>query len=386
MTDYWIERSPLSSGYPIMVPVVDLVEIGAGGGSIASVDALGKLRVGPESAGAQPGPAAYGRGGTAATTTDANLELGRINPDYFCGGEIDADMAAVGRALDELGERMGADRRTAARGVVRIANHNMINALKLVSLNRGYDPRDFTLVAFGGGGGMHAAALAAELGIRRIVIPRAADVFSAWGMLMGDLRRDFFQTRLVLLEPEAAGRVDDLLEEVAAGARAHFAAEGIAADEVRIARHGNMRYLNQEHTVEVPLPDGTIDAAALAEVVDAFHAIYEREYTYRLDAPVELVGVHIVAGVEIGRLEPAPLATDGRVLADALKDRREVDYADEGVHAAAIYDGDKLEPGMEIAGPAVVETAGSTILLHPGNRGRVDDYGNLVITLGEERA
>ena len=149
-TDYWIERTRRSAGYPILVPVVDLVEIGAGGGSIATVDDFGKLHVGPESAGAVPGPAAYGRGGTAATTTDANLALGRINADYFCGGEIVADMPAVGGALDRLAVRLGIDRAAVARGIVRIANDNMISALKLVSVNRGYDPRDFTLVAFGG--------------------------------------------------------------------------------------------------------------------------------------------------------------------------------------------------------------------------------------------
>ena len=169
------------AGYPIMVPVVDLVEIGNGGGSIAWVDDVGKLHVGPVSAGAVPGPAAYGRGGTEATTTDANLELGRINRDYFCGGEIMADMAAAGKALDAVAQRLGVDRDEAARGVVRIANNNMVNALKLISVNRGHDPRDFTLVAFGGGGGMHGVALAGELGIRKVVVPRASDVFPAWG-------------------------------------------------------------------------------------------------------------------------------------------------------------------------------------------------------------
>ena len=168
-----------------MVPVVDLVEIGNGGGSIAWVDDFGKLHVGPQSAGAMPGPAAYGRGGTEATTTDANLALGRINADYFCGGEIEADMTAVERALDAVAEKLGIDPHEAARGIVRIANNNMVNALKLVSVNRGYDPRDFTLVAFGGGGGMHAVALAAELGDEEGRRSRArADVFSAWGMLM----------------------------------------------------------------------------------------------------------------------------------------------------------------------------------------------------------
>ena len=175
-TDYWIGRSRETAGYPIMVPVVDLVEIGNGGGSIAWVDDFGKLHVGPRSAGALPGPAAYGRGGTEATTTDANLWLGRINRDYFCGGEVDADMDAVRRAIEAVGARLGVDADAAARGIVRIANNNMVNALKLVSVNRGFDPRDFTLIAFGGGGAMHAVALAQELGVTRVVVPADASV------------------------------------------------------------------------------------------------------------------------------------------------------------------------------------------------------------------
>jgi N-methylhydantoinase A len=359
-----------------MVPVVDLVEIGNGGGSIAWVDDFGKLHVGPQSAGAVPGPAAYGRGGTEATTTDANLALGRINPDFFVGGEVQADMAAVNRALDGVAERLGVDRVEAARGVVRIANHNMINALKLVSLNRGHDPRDFTLVAFGGGGGMHAVDLAAELGIRKVVIPRAAEVFSAWGMLMSDLRRDYLVTRLLALTDGDA--IDALLAEVTEGALEQFAAEGVAADQVSFLRYGNLRYENQEHGVEVQLPDGPVDPAAVAET---FHAVYEREYTYRLDAPIEFVGAHVVAVAEVGKLAPVRLARTGAQAADARKGRRDVDYATEGVHEADVYDGDRLEPAMELAGPAIVETSGTTIVMHPGNGATVDDYGNVIITL-----
>ena len=207
-TDYWIERDRTSAGYPIMVPVVDLVEIGNGGGSIAWVDDFGKLHVGPQSAGAVPGPAAYGRGGTKATTTDANLWLGRINKDYFCGGEIDADMKSAEAAIKAVAEKLGVDADEAARGIIRIANNNMVNALKLVSLNRGHDPRDFTLVAFGGGGGMHGVALAAELGVRKVVVPAGASVFSAWGMMMSDLRRDYFVTRLADLRKGAAAGIE----------------------------------------------------------------------------------------------------------------------------------------------------------------------------------
>ncbi|HVV59653.1 MAG TPA: hydantoinase/oxoprolinase family protein [Gaiellaceae bacterium] len=382
ISDYWIERSRRSAGYPIMVPVVDLVEIGNGGGSIAWVDDYGKLHVGPQSAGAQPGPASYGRGGTDATTTDANLALGRINRDYFCGGEVVADMAAVEKALDAVAERLGVDRAEAARGVVRIANNNMVNALKLISLNRGYDPRDFTLVAFGGGGGMHAVALAAELGIRKVVIPRAADVFSAWGMLMSDLRRDSFLTRLVPLTGENAERVDGALAELTDAAVAQFAQEGVDAAQVRFIRYGNLRYENQEHSVEVQLPDGPIDAAAVAAIAAAFHESYEREYTYRLDAPVEFVGAHLVAIAEVGKLEPERLPSTGRPLDDAVKGRRQVDYALEGIHEATVYDGELLEPGASFAGPAIVETKGTTTVVHPGNDVRVDDFGNLLISLG----
>ncbi len=388
VSDYWIERSRLSSGYPVMVPVVDVVEIGNGGGSIAWVDDFGKLHVGPRSAGAVPGPAAYGRGGSEATTTDANLALGRINRDYFCGGDLQADMAAVERALGAVAERLGVEAAEAARGVVRIANNNMINALKLVSLNRGYDPRDFALVAFGGGGGMHAVALAAELGIRKVVIPRAADVFSAWGMLMSDLRRDYFVTRLLTLNAGNASGVGSLLEEIEAVALAQFEREGITADRIRFIRYGKLRYENQEHGVEVPLPDGAIDAAAVDEIGDRFHGAYEREYTYRLDAPVEFVGAHVVAVAEVGKLTPAPLPPTGRRLADAAKGRRPVDYATEGVHEADIYVGELLEPGMSFDGPAIVETRSSTVVVHPGDELAVDDYGNLLITIpvaGDDR-
>ena len=381
VSDYWIERSRLSAGYPVMVPVVDVVEIGQGGGSIAWVDEFGKLHVGPRSAGAIPGPAAYGRGGTEATATDANLALGRINPKYFCGGEIEADMPAVQRALAVVAERLGVDTVEAARGIVRIANTNMVNALKLVSVNRGYDPRDFTLVAFGGGGGMHAAELAAELGIRKTVVPLAADVFSAWGMLMSDLRRDYLVTRLLTLAPESAEQVDGLLDEVRAIAVEQFAREGVEEGRLAFLGYGKLRYENQEHTVEIPLPDGKIDAAAVAEVAERFHAAYEREYTYRLDAAMELVGVHVVAIAEVGKLAPAPLPVTGNSLAEALKGRRAVDYATEGVHHADIYAGEQLEPGMRFEGPAIVETSGSTVVVHPGSELAVDDYGDMVMSI-----
>ena len=378
-TDYWIGRNRASAGYPIMVPVVDLVEIGNGGGSIAWVDDYGKLRVGPRSAGAMPGPAAYGRGGHEATTTDANLWLGRINRDYFCGGAVQADMAAVQRAIEAVGKRLGVDADEAARGIVRIANNNMVNALKLVSVNRGFDPRDFTLIAFGGGGAMHAVALAQELGVAKVVVPADASVFSAWGMMMSDLRRDDVVTLLLDLVAGNAAAIEAAFADTEERARNRFAAEGIEPSRVRLVRFGRFRYQNQEHTTEVPLEAGEVTAARIAAIEAAFHETYEREYTYRLAAPVEMVGLHVVAQVEIGKLSMTRREATGRALDEAQKGARKVDYALDGLHDAAVYDGERLEPGMAFAGPAIVEDPGTTVVVHPGNRAHVDDFGNIHI-------
>ncbi len=378
-TDYWIERNRRSAGYPIMVPVVDLVEIGNGGGSIAWVDDFKKLHVGPQSAGAAPGPAAYGRGGTEATTTDANLALGRINRDYFCGGTVEADIPAMDAALGRLAERLDQTPEQVARGIVRIANSNMVNALKLVSVNRGYDPRDFALVVFGGGGPMHGVALGQELGVKKVVVPRGAPVFSAWGMMMSDLRRDYFVTRL--LDADDYAGLNELLHHTVEQARDEFAGEGVPRDKVALRPLIGCRYQNQEFGVEVPIAPESLDAASLEKMVADFHEIYEREYTYRLDAGVEITGIHLIASSEVGKLELVPLPKNGRDVADAVKGEREVDYATEGRHKATIYDADKFEPGMEFDGPAIVEDPGTTVVVHPGNRVSIDDYGNIHIEI-----
>ena len=382
MTDYWIERDRKSAGYPIMVPVVDLVEIGNGGGSIAWVDEYAKLHVGPQSAGAAPGPAAYGRGGSAATTTDANLWLGRINRDYFCGGDIIADMTAAESSIAAVGKKLGVDTDEAARGIIRIANNNMVNALKLVSLNRGHDPRDFTLVAFGGGGGMHAMALAHELGVKKVVVPANASVFSAWGMMMSDLRRDYFLTRLAELRPGSAAGIEVAFAEAENLARQQFAAEGIGPEKLRLLRYGKFRYQNQEHTTEVPLIAGPVTDSALSAIEDDFHRAYEREYTYRLKAPVEIVGIHLVAFAEVGKLTMQAQPTTGTPASAALKGHRRVDFALDGIHETAIYNGDLLEPGMGFSGPAIVEDSGTTVVIHPGNAVEVDGFKNIHISLG----
>jgi N-methylhydantoinase A len=379
-TNYLVERTETSAGYPVMVPVVDLVEIGNGGGSIAWVDEFQRLHVGPQSAGAVPGPVSYGAGGTEATTTDANLALGRINPNYFCGGTLVADMEAVNKALDKLAATLSTGRREAARGIIRIANNNMVNAIKLISVNRGHDPRDFTLFAFGGGGGMHACALAKELGIKKAVIPSLSGVFSAWGMLLSDLRRDYLQTQIVELSgPQASAQINQALTMLEEQAIQEFAAENIERGRMHFLRYGRCRYQNQEHFVEIALPDGAITSAQIDTIVENFRTNYEREYTYRLEAPAELVCYHLVAIAEVDKLKPEKHPRTGRKVKAAVKGKREVDFVEAGIHQATIYNGDALEPGMSFVGPAIIEESGTTVMLPPGLPCHIDDYGNYCI-------
>ncbi len=382
-TNYMVEQTTVNAGYPVVVPVVDLVEIGQGGGSIAWVDEFNRLHVGPQSAGADPGPVSYGAGGTDATTTDANLALGCINPDYFCGGTLTADMAAVNDTLGALATTLNITVQEAARGIVRLANNNMVNAIKLISVNRGYDPRDFSLIAFGGGGGMHACALAKELGIKKVVIPNQSGVFSAWGMLLSDLRRDYLQTQIVELAQEDAARwLHDTYTALEEQAYREYEAEGIERDRVRFMRYGRFRYQNQEHSTEIDLPDGPITNEQLTKIIEHFHTNYEREYTYRLDAPVELVTYHLIAFGEVDKLVPQKLAPAGGTVADAVKGRRTVDFLEAGTHEAAIYNGAHLQPGMHFSGPAIIEEAEATVVIPPDMRCEVDDYGNYQIITG----
>ena len=377
---YMIEQSPLKSGYPIMTPVVDIVEIGNGGGSIAWVDPDEKLHVGPKSAGALPGPVAYGKGGTQPTTTDANLMLGRINPDYFVGGEIVADMNEVGLSFDSLGAKLGISATDAARGVVRIANNNMVNALKLVSINRGYDTRDFTLVAFGGGGAMHATSLAIELNIPRIIIPAHSAVFSAWGMLMSDLRRDFIQTRPMSFDAKSLLDVELAFSELEAEATAAFEEDKISSAGVRFERRANMRYEGQEHTVQVLLP-AEIDESAIETLTEHFHATYEREYTYHLENRIEVVGFHLTAYGVVDRPSLAMVPEKDGDYLRAKKGERDVDFDDDSVINTVILDRDQLGAGDSWVGPSIVEEAGSTAVIHPNQKCRVDEYGNIHIEL-----
>jgi N-methylhydantoinase A len=372
-----IGRTPVSAGYPVQAATVEIVEIGAGGGSVAWADDAGGLHVGPRSAGPEPGPACYGRGGAEPTLTDANLAAGRIDPGYFLGGTMPLDTGAAQRALAGLGDRLGTDAAAVARGVIRYAVAQMSHALRLVTLRRGYDPRDFAFVAYGGAGPLHAALLARELGITRTIIPPGPGHFSAFGMLAGPLRADAVRT--------VVGPLDGT-DLTAAFAQAQQAALGElgSGTGTEITRYAELRYQGQEHTLEVPVPeDGSTGGRGewLAQMRNAFDRRCLEAYAFQLDVPLEVVSVRVSAAA------PTPAFTwpsdDAAGAAGPPGSSRRVDFDTHGgVLEVPVIGRAGLGTGRR-DGPCVVEEPAATTLVLPGQAVSRDEMGNLVI---EEQA
>ncbi len=275
-----------------------------------------------------------------------------------------------------MGAAIGTDADGAARAIIRIANNNMINALKLVSVNRGHDPREFAMVAFGGGGPLHATALARTLGISTVVVPATASVFSAWGMLTSDIRRDYFATVLADVDADLEAQVTTAIAEMSAKATAEFAASG--HPEPTLAWHGRFRYQGQEHACEVDIEVDELQASSIDTLIERFSEEYEAQYTYRLDTPVELVGLHLVASADRGIELPQPEPIDGLIAVEPTS-TRQVDFDEDGVHDADIYTRRDLEPGAWFNGPAVVEGEGTAIVVGPNCRATVDGYRNVIV-------
>jgi N-methylhydantoinase A len=371
-TLHYIDKTPTSAGYPVQAPTVEIVEIGAGGGSVVWADAAGGLHVGPRSAGADPGPACYGRGGTEPTLTDANLVAGRLDPDYFLGGTMKLDPGAARRALAGVAARLGVDASAAARGVLRYAVAKMSHALRLVTLRRGYDPRDFTFVAYGGAGPLHATLLARELGIGRTVIPPGPGHFSAFGMLTTPLRGESVRTVVGPLDGTDLARA---FAPVDLAARGELGGDAAGAE---LARHAELRYQGQEHTLEVPVPD----PAAPGGLRAAFERRCLEAYSFRLDAPLEIVSLRVTATAPLD----VPIAWHGNG-ADGSPPphaQRLVDLDPHGgVRTVPVVSRAALTAGERLPGPCVVEEAAATTLVLPGQVAHRDHLGNLVI---EERS
>ncbi|ADD05153.1 N-methylhydantoinase (ATP-hydrolyzing) A [Natrialba magadii ATCC 43099] len=364
-------------GLPIRTPMVDVNTVGAGGGSIAWVDAGGALRVGPESAGAQPGPACYGRGGTRPTVTDATVVLGYIGPETALGGEMTLDVEAAHDALASLAEEAGLDSALeAARGVYRVANATMTRAIRSVTVERGHDPREFALVAFGGAGPMHATALADALSVECVLVPRPGGVLSAFGLLAADESHDAVQTVGVVLESASPATISEVYDELVEDVLADVS----NPDAAQLERAADCRYAGQSFELTVPVDAaGAFDAEAVA---DRFHEAHERTYGYALDEAIEVVNLRTTATVP--GAEPT-VRHEGGGSGDAIVGTRTAHFpgVDEEQGQATIYERDRLAPGATIDGPAVLEQAESTTVVPPGWIGEILPDGTLAMTRTE---
>ena len=369
--------------------MMDIFEVGTGGGSIAAVNESGALHVGPQSAGAEPGPACYGRGGELPTVTDANLVLGRLGATTFLGGEMTLDTAAAERAIrDKVARPLGVDVTRAADGVLRIAATAMSYAVKAVSTERGLDAAAFTLIAYGGAGPLHACAIAREIGMERVIVPRVPGHFCAFGMLFSDLRYDLVRTWFARLADVSFDAIRAVYDELIAEGRKALAASGIRPQRVAIAHAADMRYVGQEHPVTVQLPADVFrrrDAQALKRQFDAEHL-----RRYGTNAPNEAAEIVSLRATVTGVLKKPPLeriARGGREpLASARRGKRRAYFAELGKAVATpTFSRDALRAGNTIAGPALIEEHASTTVLLPGDRMRVDEFGNLVMDLSRRK-
>jgi N-methylhydantoinase A len=376
-----LERQSEFQGRPVKVAQVDIHTIGSGGGSLAYVDAGGLLRVGPQSAGATPGPACYGRGGTRPTTTDAQVVLGRIDPGSFLDGEMALDADAARAAIDEhVARPLGLGLEHAAAGVLEVADAVMARGVRVVSVNRGHDPRDFTLVAFGGAGPMHALGVGALVDAARVLVPAHPGAFSAYGLVNAQLRHDVAAPVELPVGDLTAADIHARYEQLAAGAAARLHALGDSA-RIRVARSARLRYAWQDNAIELDAGD-PFDEAALEDLLGRFHAAHDREFGHSSpDDPVELVALGAAAlGTLPGpALQPASTSPSGGD-APPVRDTRRVFFGQSGWVAARVYDRRDLYPGHRAAGPAIVEEREATTVLVPGAHLHVDPYANLVLT------
>jgi N-methylhydantoinase A len=378
-TDYKIEWSRTNPGYPVKVPVVDIVEIGTGGGSIAWFDDTGSLRVGPHSAGADPGPACYDRGGEEPTITDAKLLTHILDPDNFAAGRMKLSVEKARRAMAKIAGGLGSTIEEAAVAVLRVGDAAMVNALKLVSVQRGHDPRNFVLIATGGGGPMHAAALGREIGVREVIIPRYPGYASAWGMLMTEPRRDFVRTSLSRADDVTLDMIRAMFADLEADAVDYFRADQQLHEQSITFEHlVDMRYLGQEHWVTVRID---LTARSIEDILEDFHEAHERAYTFRLaDTPVEFVNYRLTGTASAPRPRQKPIDGRGRSLQAALKGERTVNFGPDGIFKARVFDRDLMPPEFDVAGPIVIEEASSTTVVLPLQRVFVDKFGLLHIT------
>jgi N-methylhydantoinase A len=373
VTNYEVEW-----GVPISAPFIDVITIGAGGGSLGWIDKGGFLRVGPQSAGAEPGPACYDQGGTEATVTDANLVLGRLNPDYFLGGKMKLSAAKAQSAVAQLGGKLGLDCASTAQAILDVTDENMANAIRLMSVERGLDPRDFALVSFGGAGPLHTEGIAEKIGLRRVVVPLYPGLCSAFGALIAEFKVDKVLSQHYRSTNIDAETVEKLFERMTAGALTELRQEGFRGRPL-VERSISMRYAGQNYEHEVKVPRGRITPRALRAIFEAFHKLHEQFYGYSISREViELVRFNVSA---IGRSAAPTLKRIATGKVPSPSHVRPVYFKGKGFVSCPVFNREKLPGGCELRGPAVVEEPDSTILLHPGSVLRVNSKGVITVSL-----
>jgi N-methylhydantoinase A len=366
-------------GYPVKTPVISLIEIGAGGGSIAQIDPGGALTIGPESAGADPGPACYGRGGDRPTVTDANLVLGRINADYFLGGALSVDVARAEAALQrDVATPLGLDLKAAARAVIDIANAKMVAALQFISIQRGLDPRDYTLVPSGGAGPMHAVAIAAALGVKTVLVPPTPGLNSALGLLATDVKHDFVRTQFTRTRRCAVETLDSVLGEMATTGRRLLGEERVPVDRMEIIEEAELCYVGQSYPLRIRVP---ADRSGVFDHLEAeFHALHRSLYGFASPGEATMiVNLRVTALGKVDRPALKQVVRGDGDPAQAMKGRRSVDFG--APIDCPIYERGGLEAGDAVAGPAIIEQMDTTIVVPPGARALVDISGCLVIEI-----
>ena len=378
-----LAREAVVHGYPIKAPMLDIHTVGAGGGSIAYVDSGGLLKVGPRSAGADPGPACYGRGNGEPTVTDANVVLQVLNPVELLGGRMKVRQELARAAIDRLGAALGMDAMATAQGIISVVTANMARAIRVISVQRGHDPRDYALVAFGGAGPLHAARLAAELDIKRVLVPRNPGILCAMGLLLADLRADFATTRLLPLSSSVTGEMEEIIAGLRRRCDAWFEDEGIAAAARRVGLTVDMRYAGQNYELSVPLPDGPVTAAAIDGLAAGFAAAHQRLYGFVAHGePMQLVTFRAEATGIVRKADLRPSPDAGPDPRQAEFGRRDVWLRETGGFVSCpLYDRERLAAGNRIEGPAIVEQMDSTTLVPPGAAATVDPYANLIMEL-----
>ncbi len=378
-------RSTSIAGFPLLTPMIDIHTIGAGGGSIAYVDHGGAFRVGPRSAGAVPGPAAYSQGGEEPTVTDANLVLGRLDAEDFLGGGMKLDVEASRRVVGALAAKLGLGLNETAEGILTVINANMANAIRSRTIQKGIDPRGFSLVAFGGGGPLQGADVAAALGVREVIVPPYPGITSAMGLLTTDFKCDAVQTEFQVSGAVDCAKLNRSLTEMQAGLAARFEADHIPLAEVTFARAGDLRYVGQGYELRVPFPDGAIDENTLPQVWGAFHAAHAAEYGHAFkSSPIEIVNVR-VSGVGRAPKLKAPSAPKGGSLEKATARVSPCLFRVDGKLESfdtPFYRRAALPAEEPFNGPAIILQTDSTTLVPPGATARVDWTGNIVIALG----